>query len=60
MTQPAPARRICRDCDGFATVAITTGTRNTDGSRVTLSADCPTCKGHGHTTPAATFARAGR
>lgn len=60
MAQPTPARRICRDCDGFATVAITTGTRNRDGSRATLSVDCRTCKGHGHTTPAAALARTGR
>ncbi|MGW7078920.1 hypothetical protein [Streptomyces sp. NPDC054866] len=46
MAQPTPARaRICRDCDGFATVAITTGTRNRDGSRITLHIDCRTCNG---------------
>jgi DnaJ-class molecular chaperone len=51
--------RICRDCDGFATVTITTGTRNDDGTRATLRVTCPTCKGTGHTTPA-TLARIGR
>ena len=45
-TRPA---RICRDCNGFATAAITTGTRNTDGTRTTLTATCPTCKGAGTT-----------
>ncbi len=48
MPQHAPTRRICRDCDGFATVAITTGTRHADGSRVTVRVTCPTCKGTGH------------
>ncbi|MFI9603875.1 hypothetical protein ACIHCX_29185 [Streptomyces sp. NPDC052043] len=59
MPQHAPTRRICRDCDGFATVAITTGTRQTDGSRVTVHVTCPTCKGTGHALPAA-LVRAGR
>ncbi|MYW63896.1 hypothetical protein GTY65_07405 [Streptomyces sp. SID8379] len=61
MSQPTPARaRICSDCDGFPVVAITTGLRNRDGSRQTLTATCPTCKGHGRTTPAATLVRVGR
>ncbi|MCF3118429.1 hypothetical protein IPZ68_01715 [Streptomyces arenae] len=59
MAQHAPAARICRDCDGFATAAITTGTRNRDGSRTTVRATCRACNGTGHTTPAA-LARAGR
>lgn len=50
---------ICRDCDGFATVAIDTGTRHLDGTRVTLRVDCPTCEGTGHTHPAA-LVRTGR
>ncbi|SED03173.1 hypothetical protein SAMN05216532_3190 [Streptomyces sp. 2231.1] len=51
---------ICRDCDGFSTVAITTGTRNTDGTRATLSLDCRACKGTGRQLPAAQLVRAGR
>ncbi|MFJ9039871.1 hypothetical protein ACIRF8_25155 [Streptomyces sp. NPDC102406] len=48
MTQHTPARaHICPDCDGFPTVTITTGPRNRDGSRQTLTATCPTCKGTG-------------
>ncbi|WP_447038538.1 hypothetical protein [Streptomyces sp. DSM 118878] len=44
MAQPTPARaRICRDCDGFPVVAITTGLRNRDGSRATILATCRTC-----------------
>ncbi|WP_405447711.1 hypothetical protein OG350_15605 [Streptomyces achromogenes] len=39
---------ICGDCDGFPTVAITTG-NNADGSRATLTVTCPACKGTGHT-----------
>ncbi|MGQ5591949.1 hypothetical protein ACUJ8N_01570 [Streptomyces sp. ESR1.13] len=60
MPQHAPTSRICRDCDGFPTVAITTGTRHPDGTRATLSVTCPTCKGTGRAAPAAAFARAGR
>ncbi|MEW2293408.1 hypothetical protein ABZ719_11955 [Streptomyces sp. NPDC006743] len=60
MPQHASTTRVCRDCDGYATVAITTGTRHTDGTRATLTVTCPTCKGTGHRTPAAGFARVGR
>ncbi|MFE7216764.1 hypothetical protein ACFU93_44565 [Streptomyces sp. NPDC057611] len=59
MPQHAPTRRICHACDGFAAVAITTGTRHTDGSRATLRVTCPSCKGTGHALPAA-LVRAGR
>ncbi|MGW0190729.1 hypothetical protein ACWDV7_34040 [Streptomyces sp. NPDC003362] len=47
MPQHTPTRRICRDCDGFATAAITTGTRHPDGTRATLRVTCPSCKGTG-------------
>ncbi|MGV2918632.1 hypothetical protein [Streptomyces alfalfae] len=48
MTQPTPARaRICRDCDGFSVVAITTGLRNRDGSRETVAATCRACNSTG-------------
>ncbi|MEU6764817.1 hypothetical protein ABZ916_20085 [Streptomyces sp. NPDC046853] len=48
MTQPTPAvSRICGNCDGFATVVITTGARYRDGSRVTLRVHCRTCTGSG-------------
>ncbi|OIK23834.1 hypothetical protein [Streptomyces malaysiense] len=60
MPQRARNTPVCRDCDGFATAAITTGTRHTDGTRATLTVTCPTCKGTGHTLPAAGLARAGR
>ncbi len=56
-TDPAP--RICPDCDGFATAAITIGTRHDDGTRATLRVTCAACKGTGHATPAA-LVRAGR
>ncbi|MFD5846845.1 hypothetical protein [Streptomyces chartreusis] len=58
MAQPTRAR-VCRDCDGFPVVAITTGFGNRDGSRATIPATCRTCNGHGRTTPAA-LAGAGR
>ncbi|MDQ0716498.1 DnaJ-class molecular chaperone [Streptomyces luteogriseus] len=59
MPQHSPAARICRDCDGFAAVVITTGSRHTDGTRVTLTVGCPACHGTGN-APAARFARVGR
>ncbi|MFG2462451.1 hypothetical protein ACGFWE_36055 [Streptomyces sp. NPDC048523] len=59
MPQHAPNTPVCRDCDGFPTVAITTGTRNTDGTRTTLTITCPTCKGTGHRTAPA-LVQAGR
>lgn len=59
MPQHAQNTRVCRDCDGFATVAITTGTRHRDGSRATLRVACPACQGAGHTVPAA-LTRTGR
>ncbi|GHB98134.1 hypothetical protein GCM10010348_17310 [Streptomyces anthocyanicus] len=59
MPQHAQNTRVCRDCDGFATAAITTGTRHRDGTRATLRITCTACKGTGHTVPAA-LARSGR
>ncbi|MEU1695927.1 hypothetical protein ABZ590_32130 [Streptomyces hirsutus] len=60
MAQHAPTARICRACDGFPVVAITTGTRHPDGTRTTLRVPCPACRGTGHTTPATGLVRAGR
>ncbi|GGV49822.1 hypothetical protein GCM10010277_44130 [Streptomyces longisporoflavus] len=45
MPQPVQNMPVCRDCGGFTTVAVTTGTRNRDGSRTTLHIDCRTCNG---------------
>ncbi|MFC8406639.1 hypothetical protein ACFUG9_24060 [Streptomyces griseoincarnatus] len=59
MPQHAQTTRVCRDCDGFATAAITTGTRHRDGTRVTLRVTCPACKGTGRSAPAGVV-RAGR
>ncbi|WOX23359.1 hypothetical protein [Streptomyces solicathayae] len=53
MPQHAQNTRVCRACDGFAIAAITTGTRHRDGTRATLHVACPTCRGLGHTAPAA-------
>ncbi|MFF4396866.1 hypothetical protein [Streptomyces sp. NPDC001480] len=52
MPQHAQNTRVCRDCDGFATAAITTGTRKSDGTRATLTVTCLTCKGTGIARPA--------
>ncbi|MEU2299620.1 hypothetical protein ABZ584_19700 [Streptomyces antibioticus] len=48
MPQHHPNTPVCRDCDGFATAAVTTGARNRDGSRTTLRITCPGCHGTGH------------
>ncbi|KOV55871.1 hypothetical protein ADL00_28845 [Streptomyces sp. AS58] len=59
MPSRTPNRPACPSCDGFAIVAITTGGRHRDGSRVLLRVVCHACQGTGHTTRAA-LARAGR
>ncbi|WNI18701.1 hypothetical protein [Actinacidiphila sp. ITFR-21] len=43
---------VCAHCDGFPSAAITTGSRNPDGTRRTITVACPACKGTGTTTPA--------
>ncbi|MFF0077388.1 hypothetical protein [Streptomyces sp. NPDC005494] len=55
---PAP-RPICAYCDGFPTVAITTGQTTSTGHRQTITADCPACRGTGHTHLARAHARIG-
>ncbi|MFR0356927.1 hypothetical protein [Streptomyces sediminimaris] len=51
MTGPTPATtptpRICPNCDGFASAAIASGGRDTQGHLHTLTVDCPVCDGHG-------------
>ncbi|GFE15255.1 hypothetical protein Sgleb_33020 [Streptomyces glebosus] len=54
-TRPADTR-LCRDCDGFPTVAITTGQTSSDGTRQTLTVTCRTCYGTG-TVPRRAAAR---
>ncbi|MEV5932511.1 hypothetical protein AB0L56_07020 [Streptomyces sp. NPDC052079] len=55
MTGPTPATRttarICPNCDGFATAAISSGGRDDRGHLHTLTVDCPACHGTG-TAPA--------
>ncbi|MGC9472606.1 hypothetical protein ACP4I1_00390 [Streptomyces sp. WG4] len=52
MPQPTrPVPRICPNCDGFASVAITTGARTPHGHLRTITADCRACHGTG-TRPA--------
>ncbi|CAM5499216.1 hypothetical protein SROCM77S_04123 [Streptomyces rochei] len=60
MPQHAQNTRVCRDCDGFATAAITTGTRHPDGTRATLRVTCPTCQGTGTTATATNLHHIGR
>ncbi|MFI6566804.1 hypothetical protein [Streptomyces sp. NPDC050534] len=51
MTGPTPATtisvRICPNCDGFASAAISSGGRDACGHLHTLTVDCPVCDGHG-------------
>jgi hypothetical protein len=55
-----PPRRICPNCDGFASAAITTGGRDRHGHLHTVTADCPACHGTGtaRRTPVREGARA--
>ncbi|MFE9483432.1 hypothetical protein ACFYNM_33125 [Streptomyces spororaveus] len=59
MPQHASNPPVCRDCDGFATATITTGTRTSDGTRTTIRVNCPICRGLGRAIPAA-LVRLGR
>ncbi|MEO3973919.1 hypothetical protein [Streptomyces sp. CAU 1734] len=52
MPQHTRPRPICRACDGFPVVAITTGSRHHDGTRTTLPVTCTACHGSGTRTPA--------
>ncbi|MFD6966736.1 hypothetical protein [Streptomyces sp. NPDC059949] len=52
MPQHARTKPVCRDCDGFATATITTGTRASDGARETVRVHCPTCRGLGRSVRA--------
>ncbi|MCX5147223.1 hypothetical protein OHB36_10615 [Streptomyces sp. NBC_00320] len=49
MPQHARTRPVCRECDGFATATITTGTRTDDGTRDIVRVHCPACRGLGRT-----------
>ncbi|MFF4399380.1 hypothetical protein [Streptomyces sp. NPDC001480] len=48
-TSPATSTttRICPNCDGFATAAISLGDRDDHGHLTTLPVDCPACHGTG-------------
>ncbi|OPG09412.1 hypothetical protein B1R27_06550 [Streptomyces sp. GKU 895] len=59
MPARASNRPVCRNCGGFPVVAITTGDRHPDGSRVLLRVVCHACQGTGLTHRAA-LVRAGR
>ena len=47
ITLPTPALRVCPTCDGFPVVAVSTGTRRSDGTLPTVPAICPDCSGTG-------------
>ncbi|MBV7697593.1 hypothetical protein [Streptomyces sp. TRM70350] len=59
MPAHAPNRPVCRNCNGFPVVSITTGDRHGDGSRVLLRVVCHACQGTGNALPV-TRIRAGR
>ncbi|WP_405670657.1 hypothetical protein [Streptomyces sp. NBC_01530] len=61
MTGPTPALtpalRICPNCDGFATAAISSGGRDARGHLHTIAVDCRVCLGIGTVSaPAVQFA----
>ncbi|MGD6744880.1 hypothetical protein ACOKM3_23965 [Streptomyces sp. BH106] len=60
MAQPTPARsRVCRDCDGFPTVAVSSDLgRDNAGHLHVIKVTCRTCKGSG-VTSVRTLARVG-
>ncbi|WP_425833601.1 hypothetical protein [Streptomyces fractus] len=46
--QPNTSTRVCANCDGFATVAVSSGLgRDLLGHLRTLTLDCPACQGTG-------------
>ncbi|MEV6735640.1 hypothetical protein AB0N14_01360 [Streptomyces sp. NPDC051104] len=51
MTGPIPAQtaspRICPNCDGFASAAVSSGARDARGHLPTITVDCPACHGTG-------------
>lgn len=47
MPENTARTRRCRDCDGFPTVAITTGRTTANGTRHTTTVTCRTCDGTG-------------
>ncbi|CAL9516961.1 hypothetical protein SUDANB108_03782 [Streptomyces sp. enrichment culture] len=59
MPSHSPNRPVCHHCAGFCVVAITTGARHHDGTRILLRVECRACQGTGHATSAASV-RAGR
>lgn len=51
MTHRTRARsRICPNCDGFASAAVTLGSRDRRGHLRTITAHCPACHGTGTIT----------
>ncbi|MFC8201817.1 hypothetical protein ACFUTV_41530 [Streptomyces sp. NPDC057298] len=44
-----PPSRICPNCDGHASAAITLGGRDQHGHLHTITAHCPACNGTGTT-----------
>jgi RNase P subunit RPR2 len=47
----AATARICPNCDGFATAAMTTGSRDRHGHLRTITVDCRACNGLGTVQP---------
>ncbi|MGW5197195.1 hypothetical protein [Streptomyces spiralis] len=47
MPQHTTDARVCPDCDGFAAVAVSLGTRDARGHLRTVTVHCPTCRGLG-------------
>ncbi|MEU0964282.1 hypothetical protein ABZ357_02165 [Streptomyces sp. NPDC005917] len=62
MPGPTPATlataRICPNCDGFATAAVASGSRDSRGRLPTVLVDCPACHGTGTVSPGPRLAAA--
>ncbi|MFE0737704.1 hypothetical protein [Streptomyces sp. NPDC058855] len=60
MPENTLTQRVCRDCDGFPVVHVTTGSLTPDGRRRTLAATCPACNGTGTRTVTVALVRTGK
>ncbi|MCX3058885.1 hypothetical protein [Streptomyces beihaiensis] len=60
MTRPTAStgrnERICKNCDGFASIKVTLGGRDRHGHLRTITVHCTTCHGTGTRTPRQTRA----
>lgn len=51
MPEHNPSARVCPNCDGFPSVAVTLGGRDGHGHLRTITAHCHRCQGTGTVPP---------